>query len=156
LVHCDHEDHQPAGHGADRFSFLVRPFCFQEGWRDGSLSLTPRRTGRSFGRRLETLAKVFFCPGDMDVSRGEKSRSGSISDNHSKPAGGDNENTLTNCTSRAGDQLCFADLRPKERAVADPQITQKILAIGKAYDEGENSSDAAAIAALFTEDAVKH
>jgi len=41
-------------------------------------------------------------------------------------------------------------------AVADPQITQKILAIGKAYDEGENNNDAAAIAALFTEDAVKH
>jgi len=40
-------------------------------------------------------------------------------------------------------------------AVADPQITQKILAIGKAYDEGENNSDAAAIAARFTEDAVK-
>ena len=83
--------------------FLVRPLCFQEGWRDGSLSLTPRRTERSFGRRPETLAKVFlfFCPGDMDVSRDEKSRSGSISDNHSKPVGGDNENTLTNCPRRA-------------------------------------------------------
>src|SRR5260221_5327453 len=67
----------------------------------GSLSLTPRRTERSFGRRPETLAKVFFCPGDMDVSRDEKSRSGSISDNHSKPVGGDNENTLTNYPSRA-------------------------------------------------------
>ncbi len=33
---------------------------------------------------------------------------------------------------------------------------KKILAIGKAYDEGENNNDAAAIAALFTEDAVKH
>ena len=41
-------------------------------------------------------------------------------------------------------------------AVADPQITQKILAIGKAYDEGKNNNDAAAIAALFTQDAVKH
>jgi hypothetical protein len=38
----------------------------------------------------------------MDVSRDEKSRSGSISDNHSKPVGVDNENTLTNCSSRAG------------------------------------------------------
>jgi uncharacterized protein (TIGR02246 family) len=39
-------------------------------------------------------------------------------------------------------------------ALTDPQTTQKILAIGKAYDEGENNSDEAAIAALFTEDAV--
>jgi len=92
----------------------------------------------------------------MDVSRDEKSRSGSISDNHSKPAGGDNENTLTNCPSRAGNQLCFADLCQQKDAVADPQITQKILAIVKAYDEGENNNGAAAIAALFTEDAVKH
>ena len=35
----------------------------------------------------------------------------------------------------------------------DPQTSQKILAIGKAYDEGENNNDAA-IAALFTNDAV--
>jgi ketosteroid isomerase-like protein len=42
----------------------------------------------------------------------------------------------------------------REGAQADPQTTQKILAIGKAYDEGENNNDAAAIAALFTEDAV--
>ena len=37
-------------------------------------------------------------------------------------------------------------------AVADPQT--KILGILKAYDEGENKNYAAAIAALFTEDAV--
>jgi ketosteroid isomerase-like protein len=36
----------------------------------------------------------------------------------------------------------------------DPQTSQKILAIGKAYDEGENNNDATAIAALFTDDAV--
>jgi hypothetical protein len=34
----------------------------------------------------------------------------------------------------------------------DPQTTQKTLAIAKAYDEGESNNDAAAIAALFTED----
>jgi hypothetical protein len=39
-------------------------------------------------------------------------------------------------------------------ALTDPQTTEKILAIGKAYDEGEINSDEAAIAALFTEDAV--
>ena len=51
--------------------------------------------------------------------------------------------------------LCRTFVQQKD-AVADPQITQKILAIGKAYDEGENNNDAVAIAALFTEDAVKH
>jgi len=51
--------------------------------------------------------------------------------------------------------LCRTFVQQKD-AVADPQITQKILAIGKVYDEGENNNDAAAIAALFTEDAVKH
>jgi uncharacterized protein (TIGR02246 family) len=42
----------------------------------------------------------------------------------------------------------------QEKDTVDPQTTQKILAIGKAYEEGENNNDAAAIAALFTEDAV--
>ena len=41
----------------------------------------------------------------------------------------------------------------QERGIADPQTTEKILAIGMAYDEGENNNDPAAIAALFTEDA---
>jgi uncharacterized protein (TIGR02246 family) len=36
----------------------------------------------------------------------------------------------------------------------DPQTSEKILAIGKAYEEGEDNNDPAAIAALFTEDAV--
>jgi uncharacterized protein (TIGR02246 family) len=36
---------------------------------------------------------------------------------------------------------------------ADPQTTQKILAIAKAYDEAVNQHDPAAIAALYTEDA---
>jgi len=44
----------------------------------------------------------------------------------------------------------------QEKDMADPQTTHKIRAITKAYDEGENNNDAAAIAALFTEDAVKH
>jgi ketosteroid isomerase-like protein len=37
---------------------------------------------------------------------------------------------------------------------ADSQTTQKIQAIGKAYDEAVNNNDAAAIAALYAEDAV--
>ena len=42
----------------------------------------------------------------------------------------------------------------QQKDVADPQTTQKILAIGKAYDEAHNNNDAAAVAALFTRDAV--
>ena len=39
-------------------------------------------------------------------------------------------------------------------AVANPQTTQKILAIGEAYDEAENKNDAGAVAALYTKDAL--
>ena len=42
----------------------------------------------------------------------------------------------------------------QQKDVADPQTTQKILAIGKAFDEAQNNNDAAAVAALFTRDAV--
>ena len=42
----------------------------------------------------------------------------------------------------------------QQKDVADPQTTLKILAIVKALDEGVNNNDAAAIAALFTGDAV--
>jgi uncharacterized protein (TIGR02246 family) len=49
--------------------------------------------------------------------------------------------------------LCGPFAQQKD-IVADPQIIQKIHAVGKAYHEGENNNDPAAIAALFTEDAV--
>ena len=42
----------------------------------------------------------------------------------------------------------------QQKDVADPQTTQKILAICKAYDEATNNTDPAAIAALFTRDGV--
>jgi uncharacterized protein (TIGR02246 family) len=42
----------------------------------------------------------------------------------------------------------------QQKDLADPQTTQKILASVKAYDEAMNDNDAAAIAALFTRDAV--
>jgi uncharacterized protein (TIGR02246 family) len=42
----------------------------------------------------------------------------------------------------------------QQKDLADPQTTQKILAIGNAYTEGVNNIDAAAIAALYTRDAV--
>jgi len=42
----------------------------------------------------------------------------------------------------------------QQKDVVDPQTTQKILAIVKATDEAQNNNDAAAMAALFTGDAV--
>src|SRR5262249_16141286 len=42
----------------------------------------------------------------------------------------------------------------QQKDVADPQTTQKINAILKAYAEAENNNDGAAVAALFTRDAV--
>jgi ketosteroid isomerase-like protein len=42
----------------------------------------------------------------------------------------------------------------QQKDVPDPQTTQKILAIGKAFDEAISNHDAAAIAALYTRDAV--
>ena len=42
----------------------------------------------------------------------------------------------------------------QQKDVADPQTTQKILAIIKALVEATNSNDPAAIATLFTRDAV--
>ena len=42
----------------------------------------------------------------------------------------------------------------QQKDVADPQTTQKILAVGKAIDEGANNNDPAAIAAFFTRNAV--
>ena len=42
----------------------------------------------------------------------------------------------------------------QQKDLADPQTTQKILALGKAFDEAYSDNDAAAVAALFTRDAV--
>jgi uncharacterized protein (TIGR02246 family) len=42
----------------------------------------------------------------------------------------------------------------QQKDVADPQTAQKVLAIGKAFDDAQNNHDAAAVAALFTRDAV--
>jgi uncharacterized protein (TIGR02246 family) len=43
---------------------------------------------------------------------------------------------------------------PKRKTQSIHRQTQKILAIAKAYDKGEDNHDPAAIAALFTDDAV--
>ena len=42
----------------------------------------------------------------------------------------------------------------QQKGAADPQITQKILALGKVLNEAQSNNDAAAIAALYTRDAV--
>ena len=42
----------------------------------------------------------------------------------------------------------------QQKDLADPQTTQKILALMKAFDEAHNNNNAAAVAALFTRDAV--
>jgi ketosteroid isomerase-like protein len=42
----------------------------------------------------------------------------------------------------------------QQKDLADPQTTQKLLGTRKAYDEAAGNHDAAAIAALFTRDAV--
>jgi ketosteroid isomerase-like protein len=39
-------------------------------------------------------------------------------------------------------------------ATADPQISEQVNALSKKYDEAVNNNDAAALAALYTEDAV--
>jgi uncharacterized protein (TIGR02246 family) len=55
----------------------------------------------------------------------------------------------------AGLAVSFAlPIYGQQKDVADPQTTQKILALNKAYDEGANNNDPAAIAATFTRDAV--
>jgi uncharacterized protein (TIGR02246 family) len=57
--------------------------------------------------------------------------------------------------SLAGLAISFAlPTYAQQKDLADPQTTQKILAIGKAEEEAHNNHDAAAAAALFTRDAV--
>ena len=43
---------------------------------------------------------------------------------------------------------------PNKKVVADPQTNRKILALVKALDEGHNNNDPAAIAVVYTRDAV--
>ena len=55
----------------------------------------------------------------------------------------------------AGLAISFAlPIYAQQKDLADPQTTQKILALSKALVEGYNNHDAAAIAALYTRDAV--
>ena len=80
------------------------------------------------------------------------------------PLGENNENTLTRCPRRIGNQLCFAGLWPREREVnpfpftpilAGPQLVQQIEAINQKFDEAFNKHDAAAVGELYTANAVQ-
>ena len=42
----------------------------------------------------------------------------------------------------------------QQKETVDPQTIEQLIAFGKKYDEAQNNNDAAALAALFTEDAV--
>ena len=42
----------------------------------------------------------------------------------------------------------------QQKETVDPQIIEQLNAVSKKYDEADNNNDAAAMAALFTEDAV--
>ena len=48
----------------------------------------------------------------------------------------------------------FDSFSQHNSTTTDPQITQKIRALSRAFDDAVNNNDAAAVAALFTEDAV--
>jgi len=43
----------------------------------------------------------------------------------------------------------------QEKETVDPQIRQQLDALAKKFDEASNKADAAALAALFTQDAVE-
>jgi uncharacterized protein (TIGR02246 family) len=57
------------------------------------------------------------------------------------------------CPRRVDSLFCCASLRPT-KDTTDPQITQQLEAIGRNTDEAFNKGDAAAVAALFTQNAV--
>ena len=42
----------------------------------------------------------------------------------------------------------------QQKETVDPQIIEQLIALGKKWSEGENNNDAAAVAALFTQDAI--
>ncbi|MBV8212814.1 MAG: DUF4440 domain-containing protein [Verrucomicrobia bacterium] len=48
----------------------------------------------------------------------------------------------------------FNSFAQRNNTATDPEITQKIRALSKAYDDAVNNNDAATLAAFFTEDAV--
>ena len=130
-----------------------------------SLIDTESGEASAWGVAQRRLTKAFPVPPVIRLLQAKKSRSRSLGDKQSK-TGGNNENTLPTCPCRIGNQLCSADLRPTEgRSLIHESVQQRdLLGVAKALDEfGElhqaldeayNKNDAAAVAALFTKDAL--
>jgi hypothetical protein len=74
--------------------------------------------------------------------------------NHPSTSGGNNENALTTCPRRVGSRFCVPVLA-QEKNTVDPDVRQQIEAVHMKFDEACNKHDAAAVAALFTQDAVQ-
>jgi ketosteroid isomerase-like protein len=73
---------------------------------------------------------------------------------HPKIPREDNENTPSSCPCRLGNQLCFAGLRPTKRHGRSTN-NRAVCCARKKYAEAVNNNDAAAVAALYAEDAVR-
>ena len=110
-------------------------------------SLTPESARRPFGVSLRTFDQGVPSP-QVDT---EKSRSRVIRDNPE----GNHENSLTTRSCRIGNQLCFASPCPRNKARSIHKYAEQIEALHKKFDEAFNKHDAAAVAALFTLDAVQ-
>jgi hypothetical protein len=65
-----------------------------------------------------------------------------------------NEDSTITYPRGVGVRLCFADLCQEQNAV-DPQVRQQIEAVLVKFEEAYNKYDAAAMAALHTQDAVE-
>jgi uncharacterized protein (TIGR02246 family) len=68
-------------------------------------------------------------------------------------SGGNNENAFTTCPSGVGHWLCVPALAQEQNTV-DPEVRQQIEAVATQFVEAYNKHDAAAVAALYTEDAI--
>jgi ketosteroid isomerase-like protein len=89
-------------------------------------------------------------------SRRRRSESRSRSSSEKCPtSGGDNENPLSSCPCWVGHRFYRADLCPTERYAGRSTKFEQLKALGKKYDEAVNNNDAAAYAALYTEDGVE-
>ena len=58
------------------------------------------------------------------------------------------------CPRRVGNRLCCVPTLAQQKDTVDPQVHEQIDANIKKYDEAFNNNDAAALAALLTEDAI--
>jgi ketosteroid isomerase-like protein len=98
--------------------------------------------------------KAFPLPPVLRTGDPENSRSRSLGDNRPKPPGGYNEIRLV--VALVGLAISFALLAfAQQKDTVDPQLLEQINAtISKKYDEAVNNNDAAAVAPLYTEDAV--